>query len=263
MNDSLKIPLIDGKTQRATDHNNNKNNNNNMYNKPFLIKNFCKKKSNLLIFIIIVCSLLLVSTSYSTFFVQRKIGKVQYTIAPHIDWDDPAELQKILDESETPKEKKEPPETLNKSDQKITITKTETETPDIFILIVSSPQNRQARDAIRHTYAYSLKNSYKFLIGNQYCQIPDSQRLKVSKCNNCNCEYDPSISIENHLPLIKNDNLEEVYNNVIKENDEFNDIYLIDMIDTYQNLTLKVRTGFMNLVTEVRNGKIAKTPKWC
>ena len=141
---------------------------------------------------------------------------------------------------------------------------------DLFILIVSSPENRKSRDAIRQTYASNLHGQFKFLIGTKYCHIPDHQRHVVNDggftrnidkiCKNCNCRYKKNIPYLDRKVEI-NDEMEQILKEVKDEQEEFEDIYLLDLVETYQNLTLKMKLGFVSLTEDVEKNKITR-PKW-
>ena len=107
-----------------------------------------------------------------------------------------------------------------------------------------------------------FKGSYKFFIGNQYCKIKDEYRLKVDKCPNCHCKVDPEkeklLTSEKSILEEPNVELERQLLDLHLENQETDDLVLLDMIDTYQNLTLKVKMAFQHTIKNVAN----PPPKW-
>ena len=140
---------------------------------------------------------------------------------------------------------------------------------DIFIVIVSSQSenSKKLRKILRKTFLKDFKGSYKFYIGNQYCKIKDEYRLKVDKCPNCHCKVDPekekllTSDSENSIIEIEEPNieLERQLLDLHMENQETNDLVLLDMIDTYQNLTLKVKMAFQDTIKNMNN---RNPPKW-
>lgn len=112
----------------------------------------------------------------------------------------------------------------------------------LVILIVSKQSAFQRREIIRKTWASNFPNNYKFLIGKHSClnEVHDT-RYQCLKQN------DLATS--------------EIYPKLLAENDQYNDLFLLDFIDTYHNLTTKMKFGFAKTVEYFEPQNLEKEPK--
>ena len=167
-------------------------------------------------------------------------------------------IQKTEFQKRTQERSREEPEPENNYNSEIN---------DLFIMIVSARGNFAARNKIRKTWAKNIKGNYKFLVGHHYCKLNPSQREFIPKCNNCNCNPKPKLDLQKtKLEYLENEEDEEIYKGLDEEERIYGDLYLLDMIDTYQNLTLKVKLGLKTIYENIENGIITngrdEKPKW-
>lgn len=117
-------------------------------------------------------------------------------------------------------------------------------TPKLYVLINSSRQNFQQRNVIRKTWAQNL--NYKFIIGQHYCQIHPNLREQDHDHHyqNFNCNFRPNVSESERQYNYKDPVEDKCSQAIITESSSYQDIILLNMIDTYQNLTNKIKLGF-------------------
>ena len=143
-------------------------------------------------------------------------------------------------------------------------------TTDVFYLIFSAAKNIENRNMIRKTWAKKLMASgnYKFIIGKDYCKIVSRHRQKVVKMSEDNAN-NLDISCTPKPELLKNGTvieylpngdpfMESVYEKVTTEAQKNHDIIFVNMVDTYQNGSLKYLLAYDRLVRqmETKNNKI-------
>lgn len=136
----------------------------------------------------------------------------------------------------------------------------------LFLMIISARNNFEERETIRNSWLHGHKN-YKFVIGNTYCKIPNHQRESLDKeaghhCNNCNCNVRPDLPDGEEVVLMDDPIEEHINRELILENKLYNDLALVPMIDTYQNLTLKVKHGIKTIVEIIDSQPLSKRPQW-
>lgn len=138
-----------------------------------------------------------------------------------------------------------------------------TQPSDLFVLMVSSRENFSRRQAIRKTWAASLDpKNYKFAIGKDYCKLVKPQREPIYFCPNCNCKPNALLNLPPNELVYRDDPEQEQINiDLLEEQKTYQDLFMIDILDTYQNLTAKVKSSFRNVVNYV-DSKQTKKPTW-
>ena len=150
-------------------------------------------------------------------------------------------------------------------------------TTDVFYLIFSAAKNIENRNMIRKTWAKKLMatGNYKFIIGKDYCKIASHHRQKVvttkmssnnddnHNANNLDISCTPKPELLANGTVIEylpngNPFMENVYEKVKTEAQKNHDIIFVNMVDTYQNGSLKYLLAYDRLVRqmETKNNKI-------
>ena len=138
--------------------------------------------------------------------------------------------------------------------------------PELFLIIVTSFSHRslQNREILRKTFLKNLPStiSYKFFVGDKYCRIPTKIRdQSIHKCPNCDCRFKKNYlqKFTYYESSFRDSNLDRMIEQIKNEKAEYKDVEILDLIDTYHNLTLKVKSGFRFAVNhENKNGQL----KW-
>ena len=151
---------------------------------------------------------------------------------------------------------------------KVNIFKNYQKSTDIYAIILSKQSNFKIRNTIRNTFAKHIKH-YKFLVGGSYCKIKKEFLLDLQKLRSEQQVFENQDSANDHLEACflnqtavdlalkkdanttiyeENKTQEDLQKYLRKENARHKDLYIIpDLVDSYYNLTSKVKSGIAHI----------------